>query len=140
MVKPARFSYLSRGQQRTEGALPYLPLTLQRKKHSVSVMALVDSGASVNVLPYSVGIRLGAVWEKQTAQVQLGGNLANTEARGLLVTATVPSFAPVRLAFAWAKSDNCPVILGQMNFFQEFNVCFFRSKLTFEVLPSQSTS
>ncbi len=139
MVKPARFSYLSRGQLQTDGALPYLPLTLQRKKHSISVIALVDSGASVNVLPYSVGLTLGAVWEKQATQVQLGGNLANSEARGLLVTATVASFAPVRLVFAWTKSDNSPVILGQMNFFQQFNICFFRSKLMFEILPHQLT-
>jgi hypothetical protein len=29
-------------------------------------MALLDTGASVNVLPYEVGLQLGAVWENQT--------------------------------------------------------------------------
>ena len=69
MSQPTKFSYLSRGLLQTDGALPYLPLTLQRKQHSISVIALVDSGASVNVLPYSVGLTLGAVWEEQTTRV-----------------------------------------------------------------------
>lgn len=38
-----------------------------------------------------------------------------------------------RLAFAWSKSDSMPVILGQMNFFMEFDICFYRSQLEFEI-------
>ena len=139
MIKPARFSYLSRGQLQTDGALPYLPLTLQRKKHSISVIALVDSGASVNVLPYSVGLTLGAVWEKQATRVQLGGNLANSEARGLLVTATVASFAPVRLVFAWTKSDNSPGRRGKRKGGKKGTGGGVRSGLTFERRHHQLT-
>jgi len=39
----------------------------------------------------------------------------------------------VRLAFAWAKTDTVPLILGQVNFFLEFDVCLFRSRAVFEV-------
>ena len=42
-------------------ALPYVPMILGLGSNIVSVSALVDSGAALNVLPYDAGIRLGAV-------------------------------------------------------------------------------
>lgn len=62
-------------------ALPKLPLTLTYRNSSVEVSGLLDTGASVNVLPYSIGIQLGAIWEEQTTSVILAGNLAPVEAR-----------------------------------------------------------
>jgi hypothetical protein len=114
-------------------ALPQLPLSLTYRGSSVEVAALLDTGASVNVLPYGVGIQLGAVWEEQTTSVTLAGNLAAVEARGLLVSAQISNFAPVQLVFAWSLSDDAPLLLGRMNFFLEFDVCFYRSQLVFEV-------
>lgn len=40
---------------------PYLPLTLAYHQSSVAASGLLDTGASVNVLPYSVGIELGVI-------------------------------------------------------------------------------
>lgn len=65
----------------------------------------------------------------------LTGNLAQFEARGLLLIAIIDSFPPVRLAFAWTRTETAPVILGQINFFDEFNVCFYRSESAFEITP-----
>ena len=79
--------------------VPFLPLTLTYRDISVEVMGLLDTGASVNVLPYNVGLELGAVWEEQTFYVTLGGNLATAEARGLLVLATVGEFEAVEDRF-----------------------------------------
>jgi hypothetical protein len=42
---------------------------------------------------------------------------------------------PARLVFAWTRADNIPVILGQINFFLTFDVCFFRGESIFEVRP-----
>lgn len=117
--------------------LPYLPITLTNEKRSIEVMALLDTGASVNVLPYKIGLELGAVWENQIVQIPLSGNLAHSESRGLFLTGTVVHFPPVSLAFAWTEASDVPVILGHMNFFTEFNVCFYRDELTFEVCPLQ---
>jgi hypothetical protein len=69
--------------------------------------------------------------------VELSGNLAAVEARIVVLSALVGKFAPVRLAFAWAKTDAVSVILGQVNFFLEFEVCFFRSRGVFEIRPKQ---
>jgi hypothetical protein len=98
-------------------------------------MALLDTGASVNVLPYEIGIQLGAVWEAQTVSVQLSGNLGRNEEKGLVLSGTVSQFSPILLAFAWTQTRDVPVILGHMNFFTEFNVCFYRHELAFEIQP-----
>ncbi len=116
-------------------SFPYLPLILTHRGNSLSVSGLLDTGATVNVLPYSMGKRLGAVWEEQTVSLQLTGNLARSDARSLVVSAAVAEFEPVRMAFAWTEADNIPMILGQVNFFMEFDVCFFRSQSVFEIRP-----
>jgi hypothetical protein len=121
------------------GLQPYLPIVLTYQEQSVTVPGLLDTGAMVNVLPYQVGVDLGAVWDQQTTRLRLTGNLAQFEARGLLVSAVVGQFAPVRLAFAWTRATNVPVLLGQVNFFMEFDICFYRSQLAFEVRPKEAS-
>lgn len=113
---------------------PMLPRTLIESQN-VATSGLVDSGAAANVLPYALGVQLGLDWEQQTRSVELSGNSASVEARVVVLSAVVGSFSPVRLAFAWARTDAISVILGQVNFFLEFDVCFFRSRGLFEVRP-----
>lgn len=115
--------------------VPYLPLRLTYQNEDLDVMGLLDTGASVNVLPYQIGLQLGAIWEKQTISIPLAGNLSQQEAKGLLVSAKVGHFPAVNLVFAWAKVDNIPLLLGRTNFFKEFDVCFYNSQLAFEVCP-----
>jgi len=131
-----RFPYLTADPSQSElDSLPRLPLTLSYGQRQLAEVGLVDSGATVNVLPYSLGVRLGAVWDDHKATIRLAGNLGNFPAMPLVVTAEVGDFAPVKLAFAWTQAENVSLILGQMNFFMEFDVCFFRSKFEFEVNP-----
>lgn len=118
---------------------PMLELNLTGK-HSVVTSGLVDSGATVNVLPYSLGKQLGLDWDRQTQSVTLSGNLASVESRVVVLSALVTGFPQVRLAFAWANTDEISVILGQVNFFLEFDVCFFRSRSLFEVRPKSITN
>jgi hypothetical protein len=118
--------------------VPQLNMRLDYRNSTVEVSALLDTGASVSVLPYSVGIQLGAVWEELVTSVQLAGNLAPVEAKGLLVLARVGTFAPVRLVFAWSRTDDIPLLLGRMNFFLEFDVCFYRSQMVFELCPKSN--
>ena len=136
MTVPAQqFPYVARDPSLGTASLaPMLPLTLTGNQ-SVTTSGLVDSGATVNVLPYSLGVQLGLDWAKQTHSVALSGNLAAVEARVVVLPTTVGSFPPVRLAFAWAQTDAVSIILGQVNFFMEFDVCFFRSRGVFEVRP-----
>jgi hypothetical protein len=136
MLNGQRYPFIERQNDLGESSiLPWVPLVLTAGDRSVEVMALVDTGASVSVLPYEVGLQLGAIWENQTLVIPLSGNLAQSEARGLVLSGSIGQFSPVLLAFAWTERPNTPVILGQMNFFAEFNVCFYRHELAFEIRP-----
>ena len=117
--------------------MPHLPLTLGYNGHSLKVEGLLDTGASVNVLPYEIGKQLGFIWENETLSVILAGNLAQFEARAVVVDAQVGSFPTINLAFAWTQATNVPLILGQANFFFEFDVCFFRARSEFEIRPKR---
>lgn len=116
-------------------SLPRLPLVLRQGNHIVHVAGLVDSGATVSVLPYRIGIQLGAVWDDQKAVIRLTGNLGGLAAQPVFPMVEIGDFVPVRLAFAWSRRDDVPLILGQMNFFMEFEVCFYRWQMEFEVKP-----
>jgi predicted aspartyl protease len=67
---------------------------------NVTTSALLDTGANVNVLPCSIGIELGCEWERQTTALSLTGNLAQYEARVVLIQAVFGQFKPVQLVFA----------------------------------------
>lgn len=115
-------------------ALPKIPITLSHSGSSIDANALLDTGSTVNLLPYEIGLQLGAIWEEQTVRLPLAGNLAKIESRGLFVSVQIGDLEPVRLAFAWAQTSDVPLILGQTNFFREFDVCFQRSRCTIEII------
>ena len=134
MPDSRKFSFLAvTNSKRPTDLMPYLPLTLARGGKSIDALGLVDSGASISVLPYRIGLELGAVWEEQITFFGLSGNLANYEAKGLLLTARIADFPAVNLAFGWTKAEDVPLILGQTNFFTTFDVCFYRSQNEFEI-------
>jgi hypothetical protein len=136
MTSPAQqFPYVPRDPSLGNASLaPMLPVTLIGVQ-TREVSGLVDSGAAINVLPYGLGVQLGLDWDQQTREVELAGNLAAVAARVVVLPAIIGGFPPVRLAFGWARTDEVSVLLGQVNFFMEFDVCFFRSRSVFEVKP-----
>ena len=115
-------------------ALPTIPIALSHASFSVSTNALLDTGSTVSLLPYDIGLQLGAIWQEQTVRLPLAWNLAMVEARGVFVHVQVGNLEPVRLAFAWMQASQVPLILGQTNFFREFDVCFQRSRRTIEII------
>jgi hypothetical protein len=136
MVEAQQFAYsYGRNPVGEVGLRPELPFTLSINDQSVRVAGLVDSGGAINLLPYSIGVALGAVWEQYTDKVLLAGALGHSEARTLFATGTVSHFDPVLLVFAWSERDDVPLLLGQVNFFMEFDICFFRTRNIFEIRP-----
>jgi hypothetical protein len=137
MPQGYRFPYSSIDGTRAT-LMPRLPFTLRLQNNTVDVLGLVDSGSTVNVIPYSVGVLLGAIWENQQRSFALAGNLERSEARALPVQVFHPQLTgtyPVDLVFAWARSDTAPIIFGQANFLMEFRVCFDAQEEIFEVYP-----
>ena len=138
MLDAQRFPFIEKFNEfGVSNWVPYLPLTLTNQGRSLDVLELLDTGSTVNVLPYEIGLQLGAVWEEQTLSIPLAGNLARLEARGLLIAATIGRFPVVNLAFAWTQANDIPLILGYLNFFSDFDFCFYGSQLAFEICPKQ---
>lgn len=74
--------------------MPDLPLLLRSPPHVLTSVALVDSGATIGVLPYSLGVQLGFDWNSQNLQIRLTGSLAQVQARGIAVEALVGLACP----------------------------------------------
>uniref|UniRef100_B8HSQ4 Peptidase A2 domain-containing protein n=1 Tax=Cyanothece sp. (strain PCC 7425 / ATCC 29141) TaxID=395961 RepID=B8HSQ4_CYAP4 len=55
MLNSQRFSFVEHTNSAgLSSVMPYLPITLSYRDRSLELMALLDTGASVNVLPYDV--------------------------------------------------------------------------------------
>ena len=98
----------------------------------------MDSGAAINVLPYSLDIQLGSDWDPQTNAVEWSGNLAAVEARVVVVFVKIGTFSPLPMGISLARADTVPVFMGPVNILLEFDVCPFRSRSQFEVRPKQA--
>ncbi len=130
------FKYSTTSSTQNEfDSLPRMPLILKRDNQKIEALGLVDSGATVNVLPHGIGLQLGGTWDDRKAIIQLAGNLGNQTAIPFTVIAYIGEYSPTELVFAWVKNPNIPLILGQTNFFMEFDVFFYRSRLEFEIKP-----
>jgi hypothetical protein len=136
VIDSARFPYVGISSGYSPASrLAYLPILLRYDMYSARTWGLLDTGSAVNVLSYTVGLQLGLVWEQQTTVVHLTGNLARLPARAVILFGKVEPFPPVQLVFAWSQSEEVPIILGQVNFFAEFDVCFYGSQSAFEIKP-----
>jgi hypothetical protein len=131
-----RFQYTKSQKFPGLAGMPFLSLKLTNQTHTVSVRALADSGATVNVLPYDIGLQLGLIWEVQRIPAPLWGTLHDIQAWGVRVIGQVEPFPASPLVFAWTQktSQEIPVILGQTNFFQIFKVAFDGKVGTFEII------
>jgi hypothetical protein len=58
-----RFKYSTSSPSQNEfDSLPRVPLTLQQGDRIVETVGLVDSGATINVLPYAIQLQLDCNW------------------------------------------------------------------------------
>ena len=131
-----RFPYLSFAPDGSPSdQLPWLPIQLIANGRSLEVHGLVDSGATVNVLPFDVGIKLGLEWSPTANPLRLTGNLAGRVAMPAVVHCRIGTFPETKLVFAWSQDSSVPVILGQTNFFHEFDVLLQRSRAEFDISP-----
>lgn len=129
-----RFQYSILDNQDAEDGMSRVPIVLKRRNRRIETVALVDSGATVNVLPFSVGKKFGVNWDEKLAVLPLAGILGTN---GILLELDfqLGDYPPILLSFAWVKMDRVPVILGQYDFFENFFVSFERYNLEFEITP-----
>lgn len=71
-----QFSYVERDPALGAASLaPMLPVKLIGRQ-SFETSGPLDSGATINVLPFDLGNQLGFDWDQENRSVQLSGNLA----------------------------------------------------------------
>jgi len=133
-----RFSYTQNPQFLV--GMPLIDIQLSNGSKSLTVSALVDSGAALNILPFDVGIELGLVWKDQTFPIDLGGVLTGSQAYAVLLNVQITNVQPTQLAFAWVSRPTSEVrtLLGQINFFQEFDIHFYGNQQFFDVEPKST--
>jgi len=119
---------------------PLMTMTLCHDGHEITVSALVDSGATISLLPYEMGRQLGFVWKEQTIPLQLGGPLKGIPAVAVLVNGQISGLPETPLVMAWVAKTEHPIrpILGQVNFFQQYKITFEGYTNTFDVCPKPS--
>ncbi len=131
-----RFTYLDRYASGHPADLkPYLPLKLRSSVAEQDVVALVDSGAGISMMPYSVGLQLGGDWNALAHSMPVRGGAGPVSGKLFSAEGIVAGLPAVSLIFSWVATDDWPMILGQINFFHEFDILFSRSKSFFELTP-----
>ncbi len=110
--------------------LPRLPVGLASlTTHVQDVKILIDSCASTNVLPRSIGDALGLEWRESEAIELI--KIRKVRAISERVGVVFQDFGIIELGFAWIEDDSIPLIFGQLDFFEHFRVCFDASEQTF---------
>ena len=72
MSIPKRFPFIERRNQKGEANIfPCVPISLRYGNCALEAFGLLDTGSSLNVLPYHLGLELGAVWEEQKLSIPL---------------------------------------------------------------------
>ena len=83
-----KFSTIDPSQDQYD-SLPRLPLTLSSNNRQIDLIGIVDSGATVNVLPLQLGLDLGNAWDERKAVIRLAGTLGNFIAQPIFAMAKV---------------------------------------------------
>lgn len=131
-----KFQYsTTHSSQRVTDALPWVEMVLAANDRTTTTLGLVDSGSTINVMPYRVGLELGYAWDDSRATIGMFGNLAVLKAAPVSAMGVLGDFDEVKLIFAWVQTDSVPLIFGQTNFFVEYEVHFYRAQYEFEIMP-----
>lgn len=102
---------------------PMIPVTLIGPKRSVKLFMLLDSGADLSLVPYSVGEALGLELDIQKRSEIQGigeGSVPYILSQGTLQIGKLK--VPIRIG--WALIEEVPLILGRLDVFRHFAVEF----------------
>ncbi len=109
-----------------ELSMPYIWTRLRFAKLAVDAWVLADTGAEINLLPYSVGLRLGLNWEDFREGPEISGTVSG-QSRMVDLKVSVGSFQNIQLSFCWLENDSARLLFGHQDFFEHF-VAYFDSR------------
>ena len=132
------FSYKSKKLGPEKSTLrPYAEVRLQIEDRLIPFDFLVDSGADRTVINHPLGAALGFKVEPNEKSIRLGGIGGSTN--GYLKNLRLwIGETEIKTEVIWVHSDHIPLLLGQMDVFDRFDVTFSRSteKIVFDLLES----
>ena len=109
---------------------PIIPLTIIGPRRKIKVFAILDSGADISMIPYSVGEVIGLELDMSTrSEIQGIGEgsvpYVLSEVRFQIRDAEIPA------RIGWALIEEVPFILGRLDVFQKLAVEFreFENKI-----------
>ena len=109
---------------------PIIPVTIIGAKQSITIHMLLDSGADLSLIPYSVGEAIGLELDMENRSEVQGigeGSIPYILSQVKIEIGNVE--ASVRIG--WALIEEIPLILGRLDVFQQFSVEFreFENKI-----------
>lgn len=125
------FPFEQRQSQRFGTILkPIIPVRISGPARSVNILMLLDSGADMSILPYSVGETLGLELDIKTrSEVQGIGEGAVPYVLGR-VDLRIGDIA-LQARIGWALIEEVPFLLGRLDVFRELAIEFreFENKI-----------
>ena len=112
---------------------PIIPVTIIGPRRKVNTFMILDSGADISMIPYSVGETIGLELDMTTrSEVQGIGEGSVPYVLGQVKLRIENLEIPVRIS--WALIEEVPFILGRLDVFQELAVEFreFENKILFK--------
>jgi hypothetical protein len=125
------FSFESRYSAKLGEILkPIIPVSIIGPKRSVNIFMLLDSGADISLLPYSVGETIGLDLDMMNRSEIHGigeGSVPYILNQVILKIGNID----ISIRVGWALIEEVPFILGRLDLFQKFSIEFkeFENKI-----------
>jgi predicted aspartyl protease len=106
---------------------PTIPVTLMGPDDSIDIVAILDSGADISVLPLEVGEQLGLDLTKNRSPCGgIGGEVDTAEdhVRIRLAQGHENYTFDIPVKVVLDSSSSIPVLLGREGFFEKFEITF----------------
>ena len=110
---------------------PTIPVTFVGPSDSVDLVAILDSGADISVLPLEIGEQLGLSLTKDRSPCAgIGGDVETSEdhVRIRIMQGHENYTFEIPVKVVLDPGCNIPVLIGREGFFEEFEITFDESR------------
>lgn len=125
MTLSFKYKLISRPDPVGESHAPMIPLLLKGDKKAVSVLGLLDSGADFTVIPKDLAEYLGLDLSSKREKVRGIGSVLEAIPSKVIVVVQKGHEAyslRVRCKVIESLDEDLPVLLGRIDFFQNFSI------------------
>ena len=107
--------------------IPTAIVEIKSQKLSLSCKMLVDTGAYLSMIPYSVGIELGLTISEDEILEAGGAGGASIPHVVKELEIQIGDYS-IHARIGWALTDEVPLLLGRLDIYDEFDIEFSQSR------------